>query len=665
MTISARFSGNFGNFPARIARGQRQFVFLAFMLMFAQVVSAQTVEMPSGFSTTITYSYYTNETIETIVTGVPSDLAISGPGYFLLHDPESSLMYVTRYGAFMIDANGFLVSSDGMRVQGYCDAALTQFGDIKLDNTGAPDGDTAPVISYFINSNGLEIVQLADGVTFTRAQVLLQNFSHPEYLQPAGKQFSAWENQAVALPQPSSPGSNGLGLLQTSRLEQPVSTLKINKVKGPAPLLAHGLLHQTGVPTDLGIEGNGYFILRDPESQSLYASRAGAFEVDSNGFLINYSGLRVQGFKDDTLSVIGDIQIEREPVMNNLLAVTRSGKVWFNLPDGGSGIAGQILLSDCLQPARLAPTNFSLFPVDTNRAAWSPLAMPGQNGLGWIAQGTVETKQFDALIFAMRRKMNFISQGSIQATTNVTDLAINGAGFFVVRNPTNNAFCATRNGHFHMDGAGHLVSTNGWRLQGLTDAALSVQGDLIIDGSQSPYGDTDTNVFAFSFSANGEINIQLSDGTLYTRGSITLQGFYNVQALQTTDGIFFNNLAAALPMFSNGFPGTSGLGTIVEGASETLTSYRMPETDPLPQAGFRIQANNLLDGANSLESSDDMVHWAALGQVNANDIGAAEYYDTNPPAASGRFYRAVVAPAPPTTITQQYIFYGPVPTPAQ
>jgi len=469
-----------------------------------------------------------------MVTAIQSDLAISGPGYFILHDPVSGQMYVTRFGQFMLDANGYLVSRDGMPVQGYRDAAPTQFGDIQMDNNGAPGGDTSAVASYLISSSGMVDVELADGITFARAQVLLQNFSHPEYLQPAGKQSYEWDGRAAALPQPLAPGSNGLGSLVAGSLEQPVSTLEINRVNGLPPLLAHGLLHATGVPTDLGIEGNGYFILRDPASQSLYASRAGAFEVDSNGFLINYSGLRVQGFKDDSLSVTGDIQIQREPVANDLLTITRSGNVNFNLPDGTSGLAGQILLSDCLQPAQLARTNFSLFPV--NRAGWTPLAIPGQNGLGWLAQGNVETKQFDASIFSIRRKLNFISQGSIQATTNVSDLAISGPGFFVLRDATSNAFYATRNGHFQVDGGGHLVAMNGWRLQGLTDPALSVPGDLIIDGAQSPEGpDGDTNVAAFAIDANGDVNVELSDGTTYTRAMITLQAFYNVQALQTTE----------------------------------------------------------------------------------------------------------------------------------
>ena len=91
-------------------------------------------------------------------------------------------------------------------------------------------------------------------------------------------------------------------------------------------------------------------------------------------------------------------------------------------------------------------------------------------------------------------------------------------------------------------------------------------GDLVIDGAQSPEGaGGDTNVVAYFFGANGNIDVELSDGTVYTRGELTLQQFRNLQALQTSDGINFTNLAAAMPVFSIAVPNASGLGAIAWG----------------------------------------------------------------------------------------------------
>lgn len=56
-----------------------------------------------------------------------------------------------------------------------------------------------------------------------------------------------------------------------------------------------GNLQSTGVSTDLAIQGNGFFVLKDGE-ESFY-TRNGAFGVDSNGTLVNpATGMRVQGW---------------------------------------------------------------------------------------------------------------------------------------------------------------------------------------------------------------------------------------------------------------------------------------------------------------------------------------------------------------------------------
>ncbi len=63
---------------------------------------------------------------------------------------------------------------------------------------------------------------------------------------------------------------------------------------------------------DLAITGNGYFVLND--SGEVKYSRAGQFGVDREGFLVNSTGMRVQGFQADeegTVSgVLGDLEVE-------------------------------------------------------------------------------------------------------------------------------------------------------------------------------------------------------------------------------------------------------------------------------------------------------------------------------------------------------------------
>ncbi|HEX9047162.1 MAG TPA: flagellar hook-basal body complex protein [Verrucomicrobiae bacterium] len=148
-------------------------------------------------------------------TGVQTDLAINGNGFFLVRDPVSGNTYATQDGEFTVDGNGYLVTNSGMRVQGYSDSGLSSLGDIKIDN----NGNTAALQSFTIGPNGKINVLLADGTTLTRGQILLQNFGNPQQLVKAGGNLYAGLSLASPLANPVAPGSNGLGTIASGSLE--------------------------------------------------------------------------------------------------------------------------------------------------------------------------------------------------------------------------------------------------------------------------------------------------------------------------------------------------------------------------------------------------------------------------------------------------------------
>src|SRR5580698_7289519 len=76
-------------------------------------------------------------------TGVESDLAINGNGFFVVKDPTSGNSYVTQDGTFTVDSSGYLVTSGGLRLQGTT-------GDIQITSTGS-----ATVQGYQIGTNGM------------------------------------------------------------------------------------------------------------------------------------------------------------------------------------------------------------------------------------------------------------------------------------------------------------------------------------------------------------------------------------------------------------------------------------------------------------------------------------------------------------------------------
>ena len=77
------------------------------------------------------------------------------------------------------------------------------------------------------------------------------------------------------------------------------------------------------------------------------------------------------------------------------------------------------------------------------------------------------------------------AQGALQASTGPLDVAIEGDGFLVVRDPTLNSVLYTRGGNLQVNRDGQLVTGTGFRLQGWNESAG------VVDTTQPP---TDVNV---------------------------------------------------------------------------------------------------------------------------------------------------------------------------
>ena len=88
--------------------------------------SAGSMQVGTGVMTAAIINQFTQGSITS--TGVQTDMAVNGNGFFLVKDPSTGASYVTRDGEFTVDTSGYLVTSNGMRVQGYSDAGLTTTG---------------------------------------------------------------------------------------------------------------------------------------------------------------------------------------------------------------------------------------------------------------------------------------------------------------------------------------------------------------------------------------------------------------------------------------------------------------------------------------------------------------------------------------------------------
>jgi flagellar hook protein FlgE len=85
---------------------------------------------------------------------------------------------------------------------------------------------------------------------------------------------------------------------------------------------------------------------------------------------------------------------------------------------------------------------------------------------------------------------NIMSQGSIQTTGNLTDLAINGEGLFVLYDGASTAY--TRAGNFTLDASGTLTGANGMRVQGYTqlnDDGITIDTSTTLSDIQVNFGE--------------------------------------------------------------------------------------------------------------------------------------------------------------------------------
>jgi flagellar hook protein FlgE len=67
-----------------------------------------------------------------------------------------------------------------------------------------------------------------------------------------------------------------------------------------------GSLENSSNPTDLAINGKGFFMVQDPGGANYY-TRAGSFTFDKYGYLVNPDGMKLQGYQIDAAGNVGAI----------------------------------------------------------------------------------------------------------------------------------------------------------------------------------------------------------------------------------------------------------------------------------------------------------------------------------------------------------------------
>lgn len=323
-----------------------------------------------------------------------------------------------------------------------------------------------------------------------------------------------------------------------------------------------GAINATGNGLDLAISGNGFFVVRDSAGTTAY-TRAGYFGTDSNGNLINSSGMNLQGYPVDA---------------NGVLQV---------------GSVGNLTISSGSIPAK--PTDGLDFTANLDARAEKPVTATFDPKDNTSYNNTYATQVYDSL-----GREHTINQYFVKTDENTWEVY-----YYMDDQPLTNPASQT----LTFSDQGILSAPNG-----------AVELSIDIPGAQSLSVDlnyTGTTQYGSDFSvsknkgngyASGEKTGQQidEDGSVYAtfskgermlQGQLILANFANPNGLAAQDGTtWMQTVASGTPL--TGAPGSGLLGAIKAGALEASNVDLTSELVGLMSAQRNYQANTKVISTN-------------------------------------------------------------------
>lgn len=166
-----------------------------------------------------------------------------------------------------------------------------------------------------------------------------------------------------------------------------------------------GSAQTTNVPTDLRIDGDGFFVVSPTDSaDDGYLTRAGNFSVDAAGYLVNSDGMFVMS-NDGA-------QIQIDPATYTSFYIAQDGSVMATDDAGTTTPLTKIGIAKVVNPGGLEKVGGNLYKLtpsaDTGTAVTDVLAASGESGRGAVVAGQLEmsnvdlTNEFTEMIVAQR-----------------------------------------------------------------------------------------------------------------------------------------------------------------------------------------------------------------------------------------------------------------------
>jgi flagellar hook protein FlgE len=334
--------------------------------------------------------------------------------------------------------------------------------------------------------------------------------------------------------------------LGTTGSGDPIQVGAGTQVGAMPALFTQGSISATGVPTDVAIQGTGFFAVQNSSGVIDY-TRAGDFSVDANNFLVTSSGQQVLGYPAVNGVVntgAGIAPLELGAGILSPPTATANVQLTTNLNAAaavGDTFSTPVQIYDSLGASHTLTATFT----NTGPNAWKySLAIPATDLSAAGATGILATGT-----------LTFNGNGVLIGDTAATGGTVKGALSDVTAIPIAGL----------ADGASNM--TFNWNVLNGTTPVLTQVAAPSSTTSANQDGSSSGSLVNFAIGSDGTVTGSFSNGKTQALGEIALANFANVNGLQLGGSTDYSPTLASGPAVV-GIPGAGGLGTISGGSLE-------------------------------------------------------------------------------------------------
>tara|TARA_B100000029_G_scaffold27817_1_gene27135 strand:+ start:1563 stop:3506 length:1944 start_codon:yes stop_codon:yes gene_type:complete len=583
----------------------------------ATVSGTTGMQVGNGLSITAIKNSFTQGAIKQ--TGVRTDLAIAGEGFFLVKDPTTNELFATRAGDFRTDKNGFLVTNGGQRVQGlnklapaYSDADKKQIGDLKMDvgaymtdRTGVTVDSTTETLTKAGHgfSTGMQ-VRFSGTVPGTDPAITSSTVLYVR----ADATDSANKLSLHTTASDAAAGTNAINFTgSTGTPPTSLTGIKVDPFADQITKTAHGLVDGMEVKFKTNAPGGADLIT------SYYTKK-----IDDNTFSLHTGATPTNGNKANltaaTLTTFA-VDASEDEITKNAHGFTTGDVVRFNTTAPAGANTSTSYYVRVINANKFAlHSSISDASTGTDKINFTNVASGGSYGANFNRANTTTDQ--------LTKTGHSIPTGTAVKFNTTAPTGANTTATYYARAVDANTVT------LHSTAAGAVAGTGIVDLSGAPAnyELLSQQADYKLDADKNTYELTGqsysqytltggASISSFNVGADGNINMLLTDGTQYVRGQVLAQNFNNTQALMKQGSNLYSNLGTAGPLGTTGntasateilggaeAPGNAGLGRIESGALELSNVDMAREFATMITTQRAFQAN-----ARVISTSDEIL----------------------------------------------------------